>query len=61
MVQFDTRLQLEIIKGKTDPVLGWYSSSFLIKEPTSVIIGKLKTTSKQQLVLNTTFYVSESK
>ncbi|WPP51361.1 alginate lyase family protein [Catalinimonas niigatensis] len=35
-------LTCEVIKGSTKPILGWYSPSFQIKEPTSVIYCKCK-------------------
>ncbi|MGB3588776.1 MAG: alginate lyase family protein, partial [Tunicatimonas sp.] len=39
-VQFDLALDVQEICGQTNPILGWYSPSFRIKEPTSVLYGK---------------------
>jgi hypothetical protein len=36
-VEIDKIFHHEIIKGSTDPILGWYSASFDKKEPTNVI------------------------
>ncbi|MDF9796755.1 hypothetical protein OKW21_002018 [Catalinimonas alkaloidigena] len=33
-------MSTELIKGSVDPILGWYSPSFQIKEPTTVIYSK---------------------
>ena len=32
-------MDFELLKGKTDPIMGWYSPSFQVKMPTSVILG----------------------
>ncbi|MEO6735765.1 MAG: alginate lyase family protein [Ginsengibacter sp.] len=56
-MKFDEQLQIDIATGQTDPILGWYSSSFLIKEPTSVLTGKLVTTSRQMILLNTSIHI----
>jgi hypothetical protein len=53
----DDDLQMNIVHGQTHPILGWYSKSFLIKEPTSVIIGKLKTTYSKKVLFNTSIQV----
>ena len=37
----DSKLQLEMVTGNEDPLLGWYSPSFLIKVPCFVITGKI--------------------
>ena len=46
-------LNIEIINGRLDPILGWYSGSFLKKEPTDTILGKIKTTQPDKLILKT--------
>lgn len=33
---------LTLIKGQEEPILGWYSGSFLQKEPTTVVCAKIK-------------------
>jgi hypothetical protein len=35
------------------PILGWYSPSFMHKEKTSVIFGKMTTTGPQKIELKT--------
>ncbi|WP_180335194.1 alginate lyase family protein [Polaribacter sp. Hel1_33_96] len=37
----DDKLEWEIVRGSLDPILGWYSESFMQKEPTSVIFSKI--------------------
>jgi hypothetical protein len=32
-------MDVTLFKGKTDPIMGWYSPSFQVKMPTSVILG----------------------
>ncbi|WKN40985.1 alginate lyase family protein [Tunicatimonas pelagia] len=39
-VQFDSAINAQEVRGQTDPILGWYSPSFRVKEPTSVLYGK---------------------
>lgn len=36
---------LKVVKGQNDPLLGWYSESFMQKEPTSVVFFNKKTKS----------------
>jgi hypothetical protein len=36
-VELDSSLTIKIIKGETEPINGWFSKSFLLKEPTIVI------------------------
>ncbi|MFS4493389.1 alginate lyase family protein [Maribacter sp. 2308TA10-17] len=38
----DERLKSEVVTGSEDPIMGWYSPSFLQKEPTSVIYSKIE-------------------
>lgn len=35
----DPTLRISVVRGGTDPILGWYSASFQQKEPTSVLYG----------------------
>lgn len=51
-VKTDNALEVSLIKGQTEPVLGWFSPSFRIKEPTTVVYGKV-------LVSHTTTFVTE--
>ncbi len=39
-VKTDALLEKKLIKGQTQPMLGWFSPSFQKKEPTTVIYGK---------------------
>ena len=54
-VQFDAALQVQEVRGQTEPILGWYSPSFRIKEPTSVLYGKMTFSGK--LILTTQLLV----
>ncbi len=38
-VQLPIFMDIEILHGSTDPILGWYSPSFQKKEPTHVILA----------------------
>jgi hypothetical protein len=40
VLRTDKILEWEVIKGSTDPYLGWYSNAFHRLEPTNVILGK---------------------
>ena len=40
----------EMIKGKTEPLLGWYSDSFMQKKPTNVVFLNKKTKSSINIV-----------
>lgn len=51
-VKTDKALEVSLVKGQTQPVLGWFSPSFQIKEPTTVIYGKV-------LVDHSTTFVTE--
>ena len=35
-------LNFKVINGETSPILGWYSPSFMVKQPTNVICSELK-------------------
>ena len=50
----DRALTMSVIKGQTSPLLGWYSSSFQKKEPTSVVYGSMKVNQTTQLVTEIT-------
>jgi Heparinase II/III-like protein/Heparinase II/III N-terminus len=39
-LQLSPRLQWTLIRGSTDPVLGWYSRGFGEKEPTTTVLGE---------------------
>ena len=49
-VRPDQALTLSVVKGQTDPLLGWYSSSFQMKEPTPVLYGSVKINQTTQLI-----------
>ena len=49
-VRPDPLLTLSVVKGQTDPLLGWYSSSFQKKEPTSVLYGSVSINQTTRLV-----------
>lgn len=50
VVRPDPALTLSVVRGETDPILGWYSSSFQQKEPTSVLYGTCTIEQTTQLV-----------
>lgn len=52
-ITLDSQLKTAIVRGALNPIQGWYSSSFLNKEPTNTIIGSLQTSNKQELNLKT--------
>ena len=56
-IECDNQLETKIIKGLDNPVLGWYSSSFMQKCPTNVIQGKQKINSNTTLI--TKIYIDE--
>ena len=56
-IECDNQLVTKIIKGSEDPVLGWYSPSFMQKCPTNVIQGKQKINSNTTLI--TKIYIDE--
>ena len=41
-ILLDERLQSHVVSGSKEPILGWYSPSFLQKQPTSVIYSKIE-------------------
>jgi hypothetical protein len=44
-LEIDSKLQIRIVRGQIEPdVLGWYSESFMCKQPTSTILCSLETT-----------------
>jgi hypothetical protein len=49
----DPKLNSHVITGQSKPILGWYSPSFMQKEKTSVILGKMNTSSPQKIELQT--------
>ena len=42
--------EVKVVKGQTEPLLGWYSDSFMKKESTSVIISNMKTKSSAKVI-----------
>ncbi|MCB0558660.1 MAG: alginate lyase family protein [Lewinellaceae bacterium] len=48
-LQLDESLQPRLIKGAEDPILGWYSPSFLQKEPTTTIYSRVEKAGSFQL------------
>ncbi len=49
-VRPDPALTVSVVRGETDPILGWYSPSFQQKEPTSVLYGTCTIEQTTQLV-----------
>jgi hypothetical protein len=56
-LSFDPQLHFQTVQGQEGPIFGWYSSSFLQKEPTTVLAGELKTAGKQELFFQTTIEI----
>ena len=54
IVRPDKALSLTVVKGQTDPILGWYSSSFQKKEPTTTLYGSLTVYQTTQLITEIT-------
>jgi hypothetical protein len=52
-IQFSELLYIDIIKGQLKPILGWYSPSFLHKEPSQIFYGLLQTNKGQTIILTT--------
>jgi len=52
-ISYDTCLDIQLKRGETNPVLGWYSKSFLQKEPINVIIGSYAATAVRKIELTT--------
>ncbi|CAN5578229.1 alginate lyase family protein [soil metagenome] len=42
-ISLSEMLDVNIVNGQLDPILGWYSGSFLKKEKTNTILGTIKT------------------
>ena len=53
-VRLDPALLPSVVRGETDPILGWYSSSFQQKEPTSVLYGTCSIRQTAQFVTEIT-------
>lgn len=49
----DPKLNFKIMTGQLKPILGWYSPSFMQKEQTSVIFGKMKTATSKKIQFET--------
>lgn len=58
IIYLDSKLEVKIVEGQTEPILGWYSKSFLHKEPTKVIYCTLK--SFDSIILKTIIKIIES-
>ncbi len=56
VIEFDKRLIPSVVKGAENPILGWFSPSFLQKQPTSVLYSKFEATG--DLELETTIYLA---
>ena len=54
-IVLDNTLETTIVKGSENPILGWYSPSFLQKEPTSAIYGTIQC--KGSFKLKTEIYI----
>lgn len=52
-MNFDRKMSFQIITGQLKPLLGWHSPSFMQKEATSVILGKIHTKISQKFQLTT--------
>ena len=52
-IELSQLLNINVIKGQTKPIMGWYSPSFLKKEPTSVFQGSVETNGSQKVILTT--------
>lgn len=48
-VLLDESLKAEVVRGSKSPLLGWYSPSFLQKQPTSVIYSRIELAGNCQL------------
>ncbi|MDB2606198.1 heparinase II/III family protein [Zobellia sp.] len=55
VIELDKRLTPSVVKGAENPLLGWFSPSFLQKQPTSVLYSKLEI--KGNIELETTIYL----
>lgn len=49
----DPSLEIKLVSGQLNPILGWFSPSFMQKEPTRVILGKMHTGASQKVQLTT--------
>jgi len=56
-IKCDPLLETQLLSGQTDPIMGWYSPSFLKKEPTKAVIGKLRTSLSKQYLFTTTIEI----
>ena len=52
-IQFSEHLRIDLVKGNIDPISGWYSRSFLQKQPTTLFMGSLETKRKQKIIFTT--------
>lgn len=49
-IVLDNKLETKVVNGSENPILGWYSPSFLQKEPTSVIYGTIECKGSFELI-----------
>nr|MBA2563590.1 heparinase II/III-family protein [Chitinophagaceae bacterium] len=56
-ISLDSKLSFQLVYGQLEPILGWYSTSFLKKEPTTVIKGSLNTKKTQEINIYTTIEI----
>ena len=56
-VEFSPLLNIEIINGQTEPIMGWYSPSFLKKEPANILHCFMETQGSEKIDLATTLQI----
>jgi hypothetical protein len=56
-ISLDTGMKVEIVKGREDQLLGWYSPSFMVKEPTHTIVCIINSSVSQKLSFKTTIEI----
>jgi len=56
-LHLDDQLKWNLVRGSAEPFLGWYSESFMKKEPTSVVFGEMIV--KESLKIVTRIKVTE--
>jgi hypothetical protein len=52
-ITLDRQLTVDYVYGQKEPILGWYSGSFMKKQPTNVVLGKISTNKKQNITFRT--------
>ncbi|MBN8860611.1 MAG: alginate lyase family protein [Sphingobacteriales bacterium] len=51
-------IPLNTVSGQTDPVLGWYSPSFMQKTPTRALIGTIKNKGLKEIIIKSTININ---